>query len=217
MEQRTHKPEPGSCCYDLDDIPDKPAALQDTEVALWGDSLLRSKSSEHLGRPAQLPASTQPSEPSSIEQARDEEATKTTFRIRTTAPRINLIKSEGKAETADGRLADIFSNFEAFIRRMIDKGEDVDSETELYLKLLSEYLDEDPETIQKYTKIEICANTTNQSLQGFGNALTQLVELKLNDSIIRSVRDIGTSFKSVRVLWLSRCGLQDLAGTSCLM
>ena len=213
MEHRKHAPEPGTCCFDLDDIPDKPSELQSTEAGLWNDGLLRSKSSENFHRAAQLPPSTQPSEPSSIEQALEDDMSKTTFRIRTTAPRINLMKSQKGATHADGRLADVFSNFDAFIRRMIDQGEEVNSEAELYLKLLSEYLEEDQETIRKYTKIEIRANTTNLSLQGFGNALTQLVELKLNDSVIASMRDIGTSFKSVRVLWLSRCGLRDLAGT----
>jgi Leucine-rich repeat (LRR) protein len=36
--------------------------------------------------------------------------------------------------------------------------------------------------------------------------------LKLNDSIIRSFRDIGTSFKNVRILHLGRCELKNIQG-----
>lgn len=34
----------------------------------------------------------------------------------------------------------------------------------------------------------------------------------MNDSIIKCFRDIGTSFKNVRVLWLSRCELKEVQG-----
>jgi Leucine-rich repeat (LRR) protein len=36
--------------------------------------------------------------------------------------------------------------------------------------------------------------------------------LKLNDSIIPSFRDIGTSFKNVRFLHIGRCELKDVQG-----
>ena len=36
--------------------------------------------------------------------------------------------------------------------------------------------------------------------------------LKLNDSVIPSFRDIGTSFKNVQVLYLGRCELKEVQG-----
>lgn len=36
--------------------------------------------------------------------------------------------------------------------------------------------------------------------------------LHLSSSIVPSIRDIGTSFKRLKVLWISRCGLKDLGG-----
>jgi len=39
-----------------------------------------------------------------------------------------------------------------------------------------------------------------------------LKELKINDSIMNSIRDIGTGLQQLEVLWVSRCGLKDLGG-----
>ena len=36
--------------------------------------------------------------------------------------------------------------------------------------------------------------------------------MKLNDSVIHSFRDIGTSFKNVRFLHIARCELSELNG-----
>ena len=137
---------------------------------------------------------------------------KTTFRIRAAAPKINLLKKDSKAGKEAGALLDIFQNFDEFVRGMIERGEDIDSEADLYLKLLSDYLQEDKETIRSYKRIEITVDTTNLTLQAFGDVLPQLIELKLSGSVIRSLRDIGTSFKSLKILWISRSGLRDLAG-----
>jgi Leucine-rich repeat (LRR) protein len=42
--------------------------------------------------------------------------------------------------------------------------------------------------------------------------LSSLEYLKLNDSIISTFRDIGTSFKNVRVLHIGRCELKEVQG-----
>jgi hypothetical protein len=43
-----------------------------------------------------------------------------------------------------------------------------------------------------------------------GEILQSLEYLKLNDSVIRCFRDIGTSFKNVRVLHLARCEIKEV-------
>lgn len=45
-----------------------------------------------------------------------------------------------------------------------------------------------------------------------GEILSSLEFLKLNDSIIPTFRDIGTSFKNVRVLHIGRCELKEVQG-----
>jgi len=129
---------------------------------------------------------------------------KSEFRIRSTIPKVNIINKP--------KPKDIFENFDDFVREIIEKEIDISSETELYLRLLGNYLDMDVEDIKHAKKVEFLADTTNLTLQSFGEALPELIELKLNDSVIVSIKDIGTSFKSLKVLWISRVGLKELAG-----
>ena len=42
--------------------------------------------------------------------------------------------------------------------------------------------------------------------------MSSLESLRMNDSIIRCFRDIGTSFRFVRILHLSRCELIEVQG-----
>ena len=49
-------------------------------------------------------------------------------------------------------------------------------------------------------RLELRVDTTCHSLQVTGEILPSLEYLSLNDSMIRSFRDLGTSFKNVRVL-----------------
>ena len=62
------------------------------------------------------------------------------------------------------------------------------------------------------SKLELRADTTCHSLQVTGEVLPSLEYLKLNDSIIRCFRDLGTSFKNVRVLHIARCELREVQG-----
>ena len=61
-------------------------------------------------------------------------------------------------------------------------------------------------------KLELRVDTTCHSLQVTGEILPSLEYLKLNDSIVRSFRDLGTSFKNVRVLHIARCEIKEVQG-----
>ena len=45
--------------------------------------------------------------------------------------------------------------------------------------------------------------------------LPHLKVLKLNGSYIKSIRDIGTSFRNLEALYISRCNITDLSGIIC--
>ncbi|XP_032977412.1 leucine-rich repeat-containing protein 56 isoform X1 [Rhinolophus ferrumequinum] len=60
--------------------------------------------------------------------------------------------------------------------------------------------------------LEMCVDTREYSLGNFGLHLPSLSQLKLNGSRLGSVRDLGTSLGRLQVLWLTRCGLEDLDG-----
>ena len=61
-------------------------------------------------------------------------------------------------------------------------------------------------------KIELRVDTNFHNLQVTGEILSSLESLRMSDSIIGSFRDLGTSFKSLRVLYLARCGLKECQG-----
>ncbi|XP_041795773.1 leucine-rich repeat-containing protein 56 [Chelmon rostratus] len=64
------------------------------------------------------------------------------------------------------------------------------------------------------TSLEICVDTQENSLGNFGVYLPRLVQLRMNNSMIMSVRDLGTTLSHLQVLWMPRCSLQDLDGIS---
>lgn len=202
MEAHPSTP-PHDRSWELQDIPINPVVLSGNKQSSNQPSIVRSSSLSNKKFKVKPTDSTK-STIDSIEPVIPID--KASFRIRTATPRINLTKKKA------GALVDIFQNIDEFIRNMIEKGEDVDSEEDLYLKLLSEYLDDDIEEIKQYKKIEIIADTTNLTLQAIGETLKELIELKLNGSIISSLRDVGTSYKNLKVLWISRVGLKDLSG-----
>lgn len=72
------------------------------------------------------------------------------------------------------------------------------------------------EELSQLVYLEMRVDATENSLGNFGVYLPNLLQLKLNDSIIKSVRDIGSSLKTLTVLWMDNCGLEDLDGISSL-
>ncbi|XP_078538966.1 leucine-rich repeat-containing protein 56 [Lissotriton helveticus] len=68
--------------------------------------------------------------------------------------------------------------------------------------------------LRQVKTLEICVDTRENSLGNFGAYLPNLKQLKLNNSLIVSVRDLGTTLSKLSVLWMARCGLVDLDGMS---
>ncbi|KAJ8003043.1 hypothetical protein DPEC_G00165260 [Dallia pectoralis] len=68
------------------------------------------------------------------------------------------------------------------------------------------------EDLNRLTSLEMCVDTRENTLGNFGAYLPNLAQLKMNNSVITSVRDLGTSLSHLQVLWMSRCSLTDLDG-----
>jgi len=68
--------------------------------------------------------------------------------------------------------------------------------------------------LSQLKKIEFMLDASEHNLQSIGEVLTSLTEMKLSGSIVKSIRDLGTSFQGIKVLWISRCSLTDLSGIS---
>ncbi|TSK45870.1 Leucine-rich repeat-containing protein 56 [Bagarius yarrelli] len=70
--------------------------------------------------------------------------------------------------------------------------------------------------LQQVTSLEICVDTQQTILGTLGVHLPNLVQLKMNNSLILSVRDLGITLSHLQVLSLVRCGLADLEGLASL-
>ncbi|KAM6393713.1 leucine-rich repeat-containing protein 56 isoform 2-T2 [Pluvialis apricaria] len=68
--------------------------------------------------------------------------------------------------------------------------------------------------LQRVKALEVRVDTRENSLGNFGAYLPNLRELKLNNSLLVSVRDLGTTLSHLHVLWMAHCGLSDLDGIS---
>ncbi|XP_073514736.1 leucine-rich repeat-containing protein 56 isoform X3 [Phyllobates terribilis] len=78
------------------------------------------------------------------------------------------------------------------------------------------------DNLQDVTTLQMCVDTRERTLGNFGEGyflgthMPNLRELKLNNSVIVSIRDLGTSLSHLQVLWMARCNLTDLDGISSL-
>lgn len=68
----------------------------------------------------------------------------------------------------------------------------------------------------KLKALEAIADTRDMSLSFLGDVFPSLEKLRLNNSIIPSIRDIGTTFSQLRFLSLAHCGLSSLDGITTL-
>ncbi|XP_077177470.1 leucine-rich repeat-containing protein 56 isoform X2 [Paroedura picta] len=68
--------------------------------------------------------------------------------------------------------------------------------------------------LRQVRALEMRVDTRENSLGNFGVYLPNLKQLKLNNSVLTSVRDLGTALSHLQVLWMARCGLSDLDGIS---
>ncbi|KAJ8249192.1 hypothetical protein GJAV_G00232150 [Gymnothorax javanicus] len=68
------------------------------------------------------------------------------------------------------------------------------------------------EDLGQVSALQLCVDTRENTLGNFGSYLPNLLHLKLNNSVIMSVRDLGTTLPHLQALWMSCCGLADLDG-----
>ncbi|KAM4573496.1 leucine-rich repeat-containing protein 56 isoform 1-T3 [Odontesthes bonariensis] len=92
--------------------------------------------------------------------------------------------------------------------------EDSDTEVELYLSPERLELLCGTRDLSHVTSLEVCVHTQEDTLGNFGAYLPRLLQLRMNNSLITSVRDLGTTLSNLQVLSMSRCCLKDLDGIS---
>ena len=92
------------------------------------------------------------------------------------------------------------------------ENEDICDAVDLNERFLSRQLGIDQSDLALLPKIELRVDTNLHNLQVTGEILASLESLRLSDSIIGSFRDLGTSFRNLRILYLARCGLKECQG-----
>lgn len=73
------------------------------------------------------------------------------------------------------------------------------------------------EDLDDVTRLEIQVDAVTQSVELLGQHLKNLRHLRLTDSSVMCLRDLGSGLKHLEVLWMSRCGLQDLGGVGAVL
>ena len=111
----------------------------------------------------------------------------------------------------------LFKNFSNFMRQIIDSENDkfLNGDINVIDYVLARYLKINITDLQNMQKLNIRINGSYGLLNQFGQRLTNLKFLKLNDSFIQSIEDLGSNFKNLRILQINNCKLKDLTGIIC--
>ncbi|CAG9318368.1 unnamed protein product [Blepharisma stoltei] len=81
-------------------------------------------------------------------------------------------------------------------------------------KLLSKLANISVSSFQSIKRLELCINTDEVPLHKISEECPQLTELKLNGSSLESLRDLGTGWNELTILWVVRTGLVEFEGIS---
>lgn len=155
------------------------------------------------------------------DQLKERSYSKNTHRPET--PHINLFKSNQEdiqvRNIKKGNESEsLIKNFSLFMKQIIDTQNEnfLNGDTKVVEFLISKYLNIEIEEIKKLEKLSIKINSDFGLLNQFGEYLTNLKELKLSNSIINSIQEVGTSFKNLNILHINNCNLKELSGIICL-
>jgi hypothetical protein len=146
------------------------------------------------------------------------------FRIRPQTPRIDLLqlrnkdsrsgnnspKSKEQYSQSNANHA-LFANLNEKMQHIVETDEFEDFE-DLNQHFLCSFLNIIPEALVNLNKIEFTIDGRHHNLQRIGECLPNLLQLKLANSVIQSPSQIGTTFTSLKVLYISRVGLKNLSG-----
>ena len=136
-------------------------------------------------------------------------------RPRPETPRVYI--GDNLSRISDSKNDLIFKNFSNFMRQIVDSENDkfLNGDINVTDYVLAKYLKIGITEIQNLKKLTIRINGSYGLLNQFGQRLTNLKFLKLNDSFIQSIDDLGSNFKNLKILQINNCKLKDLSGIIC--
>ena len=136
-------------------------------------------------------------------------------RPRPETPRVFI--GDNLSRISDSKNDLIFKNFSNFMRQIVDSENDkfLNGDINVIDYVLAKYLKISITEIQNLKKLTIRINGSYGLLTQFGQRLINLQFLKLNDSFIQSIDDLGSNFKNLKILQINNCKLKDLSGIIC--
>jgi len=141
-------------------------------------------------------------------------------RPRPETPRVIIGESfsgPGARGGANAQNEALFKNFSNFMRQIVDSdnGKFLNGDINVIDYVLAKYLKMNITDLQNLQKLTIRINGSYGLLNQFGQRLVNLKFLKLNDSFIQSIDDLGTNFRNLKILQINNCKLKDLTGIIC--
>ena len=129
-------------------------------------------------------------------------------------PRV-IIDSNSSEDSNQNDL--ILKNFSNFMRQIVENENDkfLNGDINLIDYVLSKYLKININDLKTLNKLSIKINSSYGLLNQFGQRLTELIYLKLNNSFIQNINDLGTNFNNLKILQMNDCKLKDLSGIIC--
>jgi len=140
-------------------------------------------------------------------------------RVRPETPRVFIGENMNSIQSSNTNTKNdlIFRNFSNFMRQIVDNENDkfLNGDINVIDYVLAKYLKLNISEIQNLRKLNIKINGSYGLLNQFGQRLINLKFLKLNDSFIQSIDDLGSNFKNLKILQINNCKLKDLSGLIC--
>ena len=108
----------------------------------------------------------------------------------------------------------IITNFKQIVKQIIDTSNTnfLDGNINLIEYILSKFTNTPLDQVTNFESISLKINYECGLLNQFGIHLPKLKILRLNNSVIPSISDIGSTFVGVTELYISNTGLKDLNG-----
>lgn len=134
-------------------------------------------------------------------------------KIRPETPSIDVIAIRNSGESYSG----IIRNFSNFFKQIVSNENKnfLEGEINMIDYIISKYSNISINNISGLVKLHLKVNSEYNLLNQFGEKLPNLKELKLTNSNIPSICDLGTNFKNLQVLIMDNCNLSDLSGLVC--
>ena len=138
-------------------------------------------------------------------------------RARPETPRVFIGENIQSRSNSNAKNDLILKNFSNFMRQIVDNENDkfLNGDINVIDYVLAKYLNLNITEIQNLKKLNIKINASYGLLNQFGQRLINLKFLKLNDSFIQSIDDLGSNFKKLKILQINNCKLKDLSGIIC--